>query len=154
VDNYVVIGKQQTKLRGQIQFDRIAPGASPPPFAEVRMTPEVGDVILFPDVPVDGNGFFEVTVPADRYTVAVRSASWVRRTGFADLSESDISNFHITLPAGDAFADNVVDIRDLNMVLVYFGQPGAPYSDLNRDGATDVKDLNIVLGNFRLVGDP
>lgn len=42
-------------------------------------------------------------------------------------------------PPGDVNGDGVVDAIDLNLLLVYWGFPGA--SDLNRDGTTNALDL-------------
>jgi len=140
-------------LRGRVVFKGLAFGAASPSSAEVRATPEVGDPLLFPFTPLDANGNFQRTLPLDRYVIAIRSASWLRRMAFVDLTESDVVDFEIALEAGDAYPDNAVEVRDLNKVLVYFGLPGADYSDLNRDGATDILDLNIVLTNFGLVGE-
>jgi len=58
----------------------------------------------------------------------------------------------ITLPNGDANADQVVDDADLLVVLFEFGGTNAA-ADLNQDGTVDDADLLIVLFNFGVQGE-
>jgi hypothetical protein len=151
-DNYVHVSPNRS-LTGHITFTRLAAGALGPDHAEIRATPEVGDVIT-QTVSVDARGNFQITLPPDRYMISVRSDSWLRQTGYADLTNGDLSGFEIELPNGDALPDNMVDLRDLNLIFVYFGEPGQLFSDLNRDGITGLIDFNIVVTNFGMKGDP
>jgi probable HAF family extracellular repeat protein len=48
---------------------------------------------------------------------------------------------------GDVNGDGVVDLNDLNLVLVNFGQTTSE-GDANGDGVVDLNDLNLVLTNF------
>jgi hypothetical protein len=155
-DNYlkVVGGRTVTTFAGKVNFDRIVNEASKPATMEVRVRPEVGDDRVIPNVPLTPDGHFQIELPAERYLISCRAQSWLRRTAYVDLTRGDVTDFSIDLPNGDAFADGVVDTRDVNWVFVYFGSPGENYSDLNRDGETNLLDLNIVFTNYGLVGDP
>ena len=57
---------------------------------------------------------------------------------------------------GDRNEDEVVDIVDLNIVLIGWGQTGAgitdPRADANGDGVVDIVDLNIVLIDWGKTG--
>jgi len=52
---------------------------------------------------------------------------------------------------GDGEPDNQIDLFDLNLIFIHFGNPG-PMGDYDGSGPVDVFDLNIVLKNFTKVG--
>ncbi|MEP0767356.1 MAG: hypothetical protein HRF45_12565 [Fimbriimonadia bacterium] len=82
---------------------------------------------------------------------SVKFPTFLRKTipSVMILPPETILNF--AMLNGDANNDNVVDIRDINIVLSRFGLTGQ--GDVNYNGVVDVADLSVMLINFGLVGD-
>ncbi|GMV36757.1 MAG: hypothetical protein AMXMBFR61_12650 [Fimbriimonadales bacterium] len=85
------------------------------------------------------------------HDVSVKFPTFLRKTipSVMILPPETILNF--AMLNGDANNDNVVDIRDLNIMLSRFGMTGQ--GDVNYNGVVDVSDISVVLINFGLAGD-
>ncbi|MCL6536199.1 MAG: hypothetical protein K6U77_09010 [Armatimonadetes bacterium] len=110
---------------------------------DVVVRPVYSDITLFINCPTDLNVTGYELSP-DRHWMGVRIPN-VNVSGTVDLGS-------ITLPNGDANADQVVDDADLLAVLFEFGGANAA-ADLNQDGTVDDADLLIVLFNFGTQGE-
>lgn len=60
----------------------------------------------------------------------------------------------LTMVAGDAYGDNVIDILDLALVARQYGTepPGDPRADINDNGIVDIFDLVLVSKNYDRTG--
>ncbi len=85
------------------------------------------------------------------WDVAVKFSHWLRAkaTNRTISNGSNLANFVLT--NGDAFADNSIDLGDLNQVMTEFGTASTD-TDLDGSGLVDLPDLNIVLTNFAMSG--
>ena len=110
---------------------------------DVVVRPVYSDITLFINCPTDLN-VVDYALSPDRHWMGVRIPN-VNVSGTVDLGS-------ITLPNGDANADQVVDDADLLAVLFEFGGTNAA-ADLNQDGTVDDADLLIVLFNFGTQGE-
>jgi thermitase len=63
-----------------------------------------------------------------------------------------IPGVQVSLPGGDVLADGCVDLRDLALLLVYFGQC-IPALDVDGSAVVDLADINIALLGFGEVAD-
>lgn len=108
---------------------------------------------------IDAQGLFQIDdVPGRAYSVRISAGRWLARRIPVDATNGDVANVQITLLAGDANNDNVVDVLDLALVIGAFDalegdahwNPGA---DLNVDGSVDILDLDLLIRNFDLTGD-
>ena len=110
---------------------------------DVVVRPIYSGITLFINCPTDLN-VVDYQLSPDRHWLGVRIPN-VNVSGTVDLGT-------ITLPNGDANADQVVDDADLLVVLFEFGGDNAA-ADLNQDGTVDDADLLIVLFNFGIQGE-
>ncbi len=126
------------------------------PFEWVWMNVVVRDGDLELDnqiVPVDSTGRFTVLTEAiGSHKVIFKPSHWL------SVKEDNIDLYGVVerdlyFPVnGDCSLSNLIDIIDINMIFVNFGQPDID-SDLNGSGHTDVYDLNMVFINFSLAGE-
>lgn len=71
-----------------------------------------------------------------------------------DASSGDVSNQDVTLAAGDANDDYMVDVLDLDLLIQSFdADPDSPQwndgvADFNCDDSVDVFDLDLLIRNF------
>ncbi len=94
-----------------------------------------------------------VTESVSNVAFPVGGTYYLRVSNTLQSDEPQTYNLSITFVGagcpGDANGDNVVDFRDLNLILGSFGQSGpALLGDVNHDGVVDFRDLNLVLSNF------
>lgn len=107
------------------------------------------------------NGIYNFQVndlPRRNYTVRVKGDKWLARQFSLDLTSSDSNGLYLTLLAGDANNDNVVDISDLLLVIGHYnkkqGDSGYLYAaDLNGDATTDIADLLLLISNYNQIGE-
>jgi hypothetical protein len=102
-------------------------------------------------VPLDATGAFSLDLPAGSITVESKTTHWLERYQGFDTSDGSIDEVVFDLYNGDANNDNVVDLKDLNMLFIEFGEP-TPMADLDEDGIVSLGDINIVFMNFGLEG--
>src|SRR5262249_12395730 len=105
-----------------------------------------GPSLSYPTTPAADGTFRLDHIPADSYQLAVKGAKWLQKVGPVDASGGDVSGVTMTLPAGDANNDNLVDLDDLGLLANAFNtQPGDPLwnadADLNCDGVVDIVDM-------------
>lgn len=110
-----------------------------------------------PDSPESNGGWFQHTLNPDDF---IARSSTVRLRFVASdedpqsLVEAAIDGFRVSYFAcenppvpGDANADGLVNLADLNLVLANFGQSGSA-GDVTGDGEINLADLNLVLAQF------
>jgi len=92
---------------------------------------------------------------ADQSTayIATKYSHWLSKLASIELTQTD--NFAaLRLTNGDVSLDDRVDILDLNLVLLNFGESGYGGNvDLDEDRRITLFDLGIVLRNFGLIGE-
>ncbi|MCS6775912.1 MAG: dockerin type I domain-containing protein [Chloroherpetonaceae bacterium] len=128
--------------------------------------------LTFEFLPLDGSGMFTRTVTPDasgnyivksiprrEYQVGIKGSKWLRRIVSLDTRSGNVTGLNVTLLAGDANDDNVVDVLDLDLLISSFDATegdtnwNSGAADFNRDGAVDVLDLDLLIQNFDRSGD-
>lgn len=134
---------------GTIAFQGLANSALPPTTVDLVAHYSDGDVVTV-QAPVNDNTF-SARLPLNPDRISAKPTHWLRHTLYIEPTNGDDKDLFFNLVNGDCYSDNVVDIRDLNLVLVQFGLFGT--ADLNEDGIVDLFDLNQTLINFGRLGD-
>jgi len=100
-----------------------------------------------------GGYYFESPPRDGAVSQSVKGQVWLRKNLAITL---DCSNqFGFALMSGDLDGNNLIDILDLNLCLVHFGEAQMlTNGDGNGDGQVNIHDLNLVLVHFGLQGDP
>ncbi|MCS6775017.1 MAG: dockerin type I domain-containing protein [Chloroherpetonaceae bacterium] len=125
----------------------------------LEFRPQDGSPAFQRQVPLDAAGRFLVgNVPVRAYTVGIKGDRWLRRTVRVDATPAPVPPVMVTLLAGDANNDNVVDVLDLDLLIQAFDTDASsnqwiPGADLNADGSVDVLDLDLLIRNFDQAGD-
>jgi hypothetical protein len=99
---------------------------------------------------VDG-GYSLTGIPPGAYTLTVHLPSYLRAEVPVDVVQGEDNLApDVTLWAGDANSDCVVDLLDLVLVSTNYNRspPGNPTSDINSDGQVDLFDLILVALNM------
>ncbi len=116
--------------------------------------PVSGSVIASSTVHPDAQSNIVVSVAPGTYTVAVKADRWLRvivpsvtvdGTGVTDIDLPD---------CGDADSNNHINLEDLNLIFVQFGETDAGTVDLDGSGSVGLPDMNIVFIHFGLDGPP
>jgi hypothetical protein len=118
----------------------------------VKLGLRVGSSVAVVTLDADGRFAIPFAVDPGQYDVSLKGAPWLRKTLSAvtfPLSEPLVFD----LTNGDANGNNTVDLLDLSMVLVDFGQGSSP-ADLDGVDGVALPDINVVLVNFGKTGDP
>jgi len=98
----------------------------------------------------EGGALASPPSPARIESGRLRGYAWAENIGWINLDDNNaFVAFGPSCP-GDVNNDGVVDLNDLNLVLVNFGQT-TTIGDANGDGVVDLNDLNLVLVNFGTV---
>lgn len=139
---------------GGVISDCVTP---PPVFLEFRSV-NPADPVFTRAALTNENGIFMVKVPAGTYHVGIRSRNSLRKVIPNVTVDGSLLLPPVTLVGGDANADNVVDVLDLDILIGAFDavEGDAGYTgraDFNCDGAVDVLDLDIFIRNFDQAGD-
>ncbi len=97
-------------------------------------------------------------IPADRYTVSIKGAKWLRKTISVDARSGDVTTANATLLAGDANNDNFADIADLLLLIGHYNQASGIGNyldavDFNCDCVNDITDLLLLVANYNKQGD-
>jgi len=103
------------------------------------------------------DGSFNVSaVPAGQHTVSAAHQGYLtaENSSLSVTAGNTTELAQVTLVGGDAVYDGVINIFDLVMVGVHFGEspPGDPSADINEDGRVNIFDLVLVGLNFGKVG--
>jgi len=104
---------------------------------------------------------YDVRVDAPKYLAVIQTVTIPANAATWDLNGSVIappSGLILTLRGGDINGDDKINIQDLVMIGVRFGETDgavnwASYGDLaniNADGSVNIQDLSIAAGNFGL----
>ncbi len=98
-------------------------------------------------MPIVGYGLFDNNVfpPGSELTITIQ--------GWLNLSGSEaylVTLFDIPMCDGDLNSDNVVNLTDLSILLVNFGQTNVGFrtGDLNGDNVVNLSDLSLLLVHF------
>ena len=134
--------------------------AAPPQPVTVELRPADGTASFRKTVSVDAGGAFTLSgVPAKRYTLWFKGATWLAQTAPLDLTNGPVSGVSVTLPAGDANGDNAIDATDFGVLVSAYNSaksvPGSGYdatADFNLDGAVDATDFGLFVGNYGSAG--
>ncbi len=125
----------------------------------VRIVPQAGGAAVF-DQPVttDPGGTFVVQLVPGTYRMRVSGAASLARVVNLTLVTGDNAITVPTLLAGDANADNVVNITDFSILAATFGkaagQPGYDTRpDYNGDDVVNITDFSLLAANFGRVGE-
>lgn len=143
---------QPRTLRVNLTLDGL--GGEPPHVAEVRMHSLHNAETVEVQMGVNPDGSFTLVPPAgwSRFTLSVRTGTWLRRAVEVDLSRD--GQAHLVLPNGDIDGDNEVTLLDFGELVRWFGWTGGiSPADLNRDNRVDLLDFAILMRNFGLAGD-
>ena len=110
-------------------------------------------------VTLSGTGAFSLSaIPAGTFNLAVKGAKWLRVVSPLNASTS-VNNIGMTLLAGDATNDNIVDVEDLAILIAAFDANSSSPNwnggagDLNCDDIVSVDDLDLIIRNFDAEGD-
>ena len=105
------------------------------------------------------NAFSFTDIPAGNYIMAAKAAKWLRVTIPVDVTNGNVTNVALLLPAGDSNNDNSVDSTDFGILITAYntdisiaGDGYDPKADLNCDGLVDSTDFSLLIGNFNLQG--
>ncbi len=139
---------------------RIAPTASEQGAEFGAAVALTGGVALI-GAPRSGSGVgraFAAVALGDCDDSGVLDACEVITGALADADHDGVPDACLPPPCpGDATANGLVDVRDLNFVLAFWAQtPYPPFesADLDDDGFVDIDDLNIVLAGWGCVEAP
>ena len=107
------------------------------------------------------DGTFTIdTIPSGKFLVAVTAPGRLQKVAPVDTTNGDVSNFSVTLAAGDANGDNISDSSDFGMIIASFNTYASipdsgyePAADLNYDGSVDSSDFTLLIGYFGQQGD-
>lgn len=106
------------------------------------------------------DGVFTLTgIPADTYTVTVRTLGYLRAADPIALTAGTVATLDVgTLLAGDANEDNAVNILDLSILAGAYnttvGNIGYDErADFNGDGSVNILDLSLLAGNYNTAGE-
>ena len=111
-------------------------------------------------MPLNADGSFSLpNVPRNNYTLWIKGEKWLAVTAPADTTSGNVTNIHVTLPAGDANNDNSVDSSDFGLLIGSFNTAATDpdfdtRADLNCDGSVDSSDFGLLIGNFNQIGAP
>ena len=156
--NFSIVRTYAASIAGQMNLQ----GAAQSPyyqtigmtFYSAGYTPFTRNVNVY-----NGSSNFQITdLPRRNYTVRVKGSKWLARQFSLDLTSSDSSGVYLTLLAGDANNDNVVDVADLLLVINHYNKkPGnsgyLDATDLNGDDICDVADLLLVIDSYNKMGE-
>ncbi len=145
---------------GTIALAGLSASAAPQQ-AELTFRPTDGSPSFTRMVTLNANSSFTMTgIPRAHYILHSKVVKYLAANLNLDLSNGDVSGITLTLRAGDADNNNVVDIADLIILINAYNSsvniPGSRYdarADFNGDGADDIADLLLLIANYNKRGD-
>ena len=98
-------------------------------------------------------------VPPDAYSLLVHADGYLQQAIAVTAIANDAAGLAVTLPAGDANGDNVVDIADFGVLVNAYNSSanvsGSGYdthADFNQDGVVDIADFGLLVNSYGLEG--
>ncbi len=152
-----VLGTARVGVSGHITFSTPTQGSVPVTF-EFR-PPTLGPAILETAAINPATGTYAFTdIPNKSYLLHVKGAKWLAKNITVNAVAGSVLNVNLTLTAGDADNNNVINVDDLSRLLsVYNSAAGdgiyLPGCDFNGDNRVDVDDLTVLLNNYNVQGD-
>ena len=136
--------------------------AAPAQPVTVELRPGDGTAAFRRAISVGAGGAFTLAaVPAKRYALWFKGATWLAQTASADATNGAVTGVSVTLPAGDANGDNFCDATDFGVLVTAYNSmkaiPGSGYdptADFNLDGSVDATDFGLLVSNYNTVGAP
>ena len=136
--------------------------AAPPQPITVEFRSADGTAAFRKTVSINLGGAFTLTaIPAKRYSLWFKGATWLAQTATADATNGNAVGLSVLLPAGDANGDNSCDATDFGVLVGAYNSaanvPGSGYdatADFNLDGSVDATDFGLLVGNYNTVGAP
>lgn len=115
---------------------------------------DAGSVVDTINTTIDAAGHYSIAWNhTGNYTMRAKGRHWLSKKTAVSLTSGGSVGVDFSLPNGDALANNMVDLPDLNTVLVHFFEMGHLEEDLDCSGIVDLYDLTIVLVNFTMQGE-
>jgi Tol biopolymer transport system component len=139
------------EVSGTVAFQDLDGSAIPPSFVSVCVKWQ-GTVFGTYETHLAPDGSYGLLLPPGAFTLSIKHGHWLRQTVPADTSGGPVDGVDFSLINGDCFDDNVVDARDVAIVLARFYTYN-PSGDLEGNGWVGLSDLDIVLRNFGTPGD-
>ena len=110
---------------------------------------------------LDSSGGFSLSgIPAQSYTLHIKSALWLARNVAIDAANGNVSGVAVSLESGDSNNDNACDVLDFGNLVNFYGSDssvaGSGYdatADFNTDGKVDVLDFGLLVNSYGLMGD-
>ena len=157
VDGFARVGFVKKDLRVLVKLEGIASSAPLQPIT-FTLTPAYGATITR-HTSINSNGAVLLyDLPLTTYTLRVKGEKWLAKQATITPVNGGFPELNLTLKAGDANEDNVVDVADLLLIINHYNQVQGTgdylaAADFNGDGANDVADLLLVIGNYNQAGD-
>ena len=108
---------------------------------------------LVTSVTTNTAGTFNLTAPAGTYTVIATSSGFLSARGSATISGGNTDQkITISLLAGDADNNNVIDRFDALTIGMSYNTAVPSAADFNNDGIINVLDLELLAKNYRTTG--
>ena len=149
-----------TTVSGVVNLDGLAAAATPQT-VRFQFRPTDGSAPFTLTAPVDATGAFSFpNIPVVAYNLAMAGDKWLQKVIPLDLTADAPPVPNVTLPAGDANGDNVVDTTDFGILVGAYGGAasvaGSGYdlrADFNCDGFCDATDFGLLVGSYGQAGD-
>ena len=101
------------------------------------------------------NGAYALNVPPDNYSLLIHADKYLQVAAPLNIAGSQTASLSAFLPAGDANADNRVDVLDFGILVDAYGSlasdPASGYdanADFNDDGSVDVADFGLLVNSY------
>ena len=101
------------------------------------------------------NGAYALNVPPDNYSLLIHADKYLQVAAPLNIAGSQTASLSAFLPAGDANADNRVDVLDFGILVDAYGSlasdPASGYdanADFNDDGSVDVVDFGLLVNSY------
>ena len=149
-------------IAGKLEFQDINPQRAPDQHVTFTFVPtDPNHATITKSVMIAATGEFRFeSVPPDNYRVLIKADRYLQGVCMVDTRQTGQTNLAYSLMCGDINGDNIIDSKDLAlMVSVFNAQKGdgdyekVPLADLDQNGWIDVDDLTIMLFNYNYQGD-
>ena len=146
-------------VSGIITLEGLSATAAPQPVT-LEFRPADGTASFRRTVSVNAGGAFTtLNIPAKRYTLWIKGATWLAQTVSVDATSGPVSGISGALLSGDANGDNSIDSSDFGLLIGEYGSaknvPNSGYdpaADFNLDGTVDSVDFGLLINNFGQAG--
>ena len=155
--NTVLVDTHSASVSGTVTLEGCV---QPTQLLDFVFRPLDGSLALGYNILLNADGSFSIpAVPEKAYNAYVKGKKWLAKLLPIDARAGDVTNLQITLLAGDANDDNIVDVNDLAVLIESFdADPTYPNwtdgdADFNCDSLVSVDDLDLFIRNFDKVGE-